>query len=100
MLEQDKIKASELRKHLVEISIPTYFTKFDKIQVKNGGQFMIGQNVTWADLWIANLVDRLDERFSKDIEWNLYPNLKKMKDGFFAIPQIKNYIDKRPASEM
>lgn len=80
---------------MVEITIPKYLNKFEAIQIANGGDFLVGQSVTWADLWVANILENLQLTIAADI-LESYPNLKKLKDAFFAIPSVKAWIDKRP----
>ena len=80
---------------MTEQTLPKYLAKFDKIQAENGGNFLVGPTVTWADVWIANGLERFEDTFGANLLDN-YPNLKKMKAAFFAIPNVKAYVDKRP----
>jgi glutathione S-transferase len=94
--EKDETRKAEMLKTLKEQSLPQYLEKFEKIQAENGGNFMVGKSVTWADVWIANALERFEGSVDAKLLDN-YPNLKKMKDAVFAIPKVKAYAETRPA---
>jgi len=94
-VEQDPTNKADVKKKLLDETLPKYLSKFEKIKADNGGDFIVGPSVTWADVWISNML----ETFESTVEPSLldkYPNLKKMKTAFFAIPNIKAYVAKRP----
>lgn len=57
---------------------------------------MIGKDLTWADVFIADKLDRLEQSEGADV-LDKYPNLKKFKEAVYAIPNIKAYVEKRPS---
>jgi len=95
--EKDPIKKAELQKNLNENLLPKYLTKMEQIQTENGGNFLVGKSATWADAWITNTFDRMEGTIGAGL-LDKYPNLKKYKAAFFAIPSVKAYVDKRPPS--
>jgi len=96
-IEKDENRKAELKKNLIENSLPKFLKKLEEIQIQSGGNFLVGKSATWADAWIANGLERFEGTLGADVLDN-YPNLKKFKAAFFAIPSVKAYVDKRPPS--
>src|SRR5690348_2437655 len=94
-MEKDETKKEELKKALIETSAPKYMGKINEMQGKNGGTWLVGKYTTWADSWIAYCLDFIEMRVGAPI--SNYPNLKKMREAFYSIPQIKEYVANRPA---
>lgn len=92
-------------------------SRFDKIVSQNEGYLVSGQvgpseltkcwpdvlasdaslslQLSWADLTFISLVDYL----CKLVDFNMYkdyPNLTRLKEKVYNIPQIKAWIEKRP----
>lgn len=79
-------------------TVPFYLSRFDKIVADNGGYFVNGQ-LTWADLYFVAISDYLQLMAGNMDFFSSNPNLKALKEKVVAIPQIKAWIDKRPASD-
>jgi len=92
--EKDEAKKEEVKKAFLDGPAPKYLGKFDKIQAENGGNWMVGSSVSWADAWISNALERMEDTVDSNLLAS-YPNLKKMKDSFYAIPNVKAYVAKR-----
>ncbi|KAL0280899.1 UNVERIFIED_CONTAM: hypothetical protein PYX00_002057 [Menopon gallinae] len=77
-------------------TVPFYLSRFDKMVGENGGYFVGGQ-LTWADLYFIAiskyLMDMVNLDFFKD-----YPNLRNLNEKVVSIPQIKDWIARRPAN--
>lgn len=97
--EKDESKQVIIQKALIETKIPSYYSKLDKlIKIENAGNnYFVGNFVTWADAWIYNLLDRIQEMFPQMDFLTNVPNLKNMKETFEAIPEVKTYLEKRKA---
>lgn len=110
-------------------TVPYYLQRLDKAVSENGGYFVGGQvsfaketnaiiftcinllnksessinklilfQLTWADLYFIAISDYLQKMAQLDF-FNDYPNLQALKSKVVNIPQIKNWIAKRPADE-
>lgn len=83
---------------LEEIMGPKWFAKFEAIVGANDGKFLVGKQITWADLYFAAVVNSGLTNSKVDF-LSSYPTLKGYLNAVLSIPQIKAYVDKRPATE-
>jgi len=97
--EADETKKAELKKALLEVHVPKYFGKFDSIVEANGGKWLVGQAVTWADLQVVSGVEQFETLFDPKI-LDKYQNVKKLRDAVMALPKIQEWIEKRPKTVM
>jgi len=72
-------------------SAPKYLDKFEAIQNDNGGSFLVGKSMTWADIFIADKLRSFEE--TVDGILNAYSNLRNLKDAVYSSPAIKAYIE-------
>ncbi|EEB14151.1 glutathione S-transferase, putative [Pediculus humanus corporis] len=79
-------------------TVPYYLKRLDKIVEENGGYFVGGQ-LTWADLYFVAVSDYLQKMAELDF-FSDYPNLQSLKNKVVNIPQIKKWIEKRPADNL
>jgi len=93
--ESDENKKAEYKKTLLDNYVPKYFGKFDSIIEGNGGKWLVGEKLTWADIQIVSGVEQFETLFEPTI-LDKYPNVKKLRDTVLALPQIKEWIEKRP----
>jgi len=75
--------------------LPKYLGKFNDIKGKVGGKFLVGEGLTWADIFIADKLDRLQESEGDDV-LDKYPALKAFKEAVYATPNISSYVQQRP----
>nr|QHU80030.1 glutathione S-transferase S2 [Bemisia tabaci] len=92
--EETKVKKYD---PLVKETIPFYMERLEKQVEENGGYFVNGK-LTWADLWFVGLLDYLNSMAKFDIT-EKYPSIKALKDKVLAVPAIKGWVAKRPATE-
>ncbi|XP_030749148.1 glutathione S-transferase-like [Sitophilus oryzae] len=85
---------NEYQKTLVDEIIPFYVEKLDAIAKENGG-YLVGGRLTWADLVFLGLVDYMNFMAKTDL-LSKAPNLQKVKENVLKVPNVKNYVDKRP----
>lgn len=52
--------------------------------------------LTWADLYVAEMCDRVHSCFDKTFVPN-YPHLQDLMKRVHSLPNVRKYIDKRPA---
>merc|ERR1711963_1231193 len=67
----------------------------EKRLVERGGQFMVGNNFTWADL---HLFYFCSEDFICPSVLQNYPKLSNLVSRVGAMPNIKKWMDTRPAN--
>ena len=88
-------------KRFEEKEYPMIFGELEKRLVANGGEFMVGKQLTCADFiinWITNLMKDYVTSTASFID-EQYPNLKKLSDRIDSIPAIANHIKTRPFSD-
>jgi len=96
--EQNPTKKEEVKKEFVEIIAARYFKKYSKALEENGGKYLVGSGLTWADLFLVMYLELYEDTVSKDI-LKPFPLLKKYKEGIHSIPQIKRTIETRLPSK-
>lgn len=72
-----------------------YLKQFNAIIDANGGKFLVGKDLSWADIWLAHVISNVEIVIGAKLAAN-YPAVQKMKDNVFAVPQIKAWVEKRP----
>ncbi|XP_073985700.1 glutathione S-transferase-like [Rhodnius prolixus] len=91
--ENDPKKKEELRMKLLKETIPFYFEKYEE-RVKNNN-YIANNSLSWADIFFiaySECIDGLVETKSLD----KYRHLNALKEKLYSIPNIKNWIQKRP----
>lgn len=91
--EQDPVKKAALRETFVTTLAPKCLEVLEAIKQKNGGDFLVGKVLTWADINIADKLQILEDTVKADILRD-YPGLAKFKAVVFAVPKLKEYIEK------
>jgi glutathione S-transferase len=79
-------------------TMPFFLKKLDEIAGENDGYFAL-KKLTWADLYFVGLLKYLNHMAGFDITEN-YANLKKVVANAESAPGIKEWIEKRPESNM
>jgi len=95
--ETDLTKRKAIVEDLKANVFPGYLEKFNKVVEKNGGNYLVGKRLSWADLFLVNFL----QIWCDSIDANLlskYPALKKLQENVMAVPAIKDWVDTRPAS--
>ena len=100
IFEKDDAKKAEMHKNLTETMIPRYLGRFSKLIELNGGKWLIGTGVTWADLALAIMTDTLVLKFPDLGLEDKYPHVKNLRDSVNALPQIKKWLQTRPVTEI
>ena len=77
---------------------PKYLGTFDRIVRENNGRNLVGNRVTWADIYLAHVVDNFSKIFNVDLLEN-YPSLSNLVSSVLSTPAIQEWIEKRPKSE-
>ena len=89
-------KDDEGIKNHMTVTIPTAFGQLEKRLESRGGQFMVGNTFTFADLHIYGYVCELpDETMIEG-----YPRLANLVKRVANIPNIKEWVQSRPVTNM
>ncbi|ODM59414.1 Glutathione S-transferase [Orchesella cincta] len=80
-------KKEELKNILLNVQVPFYYSKFEKIVEASKGDYLLGTNYTWADLHIAHTVSFIDKTVKPGL-LDDYPKLKKFSETVFNIPKL------------
>jgi len=96
--EGDEAKKKEGCENLKTVIVPGFGKSMTAILTKNGGQYMVGNGLTWADIAIADIVDLMAKK-NKDVLTKCPPLLDLTK-RVNNLPNIKAWIAKRPVTEL
>ena len=88
----ERNRKEELIKLTGEI-FPTALSQLERILSKRGGQFMVGNDFTWADL---HLFYFCSEDFLEPEIVQTYPKISNLVSRVGQIPNIKNLMQARP----
>lgn len=69
---------------------------FENRMIKNGNGFLVGQSLSWADLYLSQMTEFLDTL--KDEYLNKYPHVKALDEYVRELPGVKNWIKNRPTT--
>merc|ERR1711942_127057 len=96
--ESDEAAKAEKMKKVTEETIPKGLANLEKVLEKRGGQFFVGNAFSWAELHLLQLVDIiLSMKMEQALEAT--PNLANLMARTRNVPNIKKYLEDRPASE-
>jgi len=90
-------KDDQIKKQ-IETNKTKFFDVFDSIIKSNGGAHLVGDKLTWADLWLAFSIDQFQLILGSNIAEGR-ENVNKLKEGVMKTPQIKAWLEKRPKTK-
>ena len=83
----------------MENDLTKFLGTMEKILDANGGGYMVGCGLTWADIAVAVNLSHLTDMFK--VEWE--PKSSKLaafQKKIYSLPNIKKWIDTRPNNSM
>ena len=89
MKEADEAKKKELMEKAKTETVPQFLMQMDKALKSNGGNFLVGSGLTWADISLAQMLRTMSSRMSDAWEKG-FPALVAYRDAVFGQPKIKN----------
>jgi len=101
MFEKDEKRKEELTNQLKNETGPRVFGFLEKKLNENGGKHLVGDCWTYADILVAQQLDSIKQHKTKEEMEALekhYPKLAALAHAVADMPQIKAWLDKRPAS--
>jgi len=72
-----------------------FLTKYEHFLKENGGEHFVGKQLTWADIMIADFLDRLTLLDAHILDG--HSGLKQFVHHIHDLPNIKKHIEHRPA---
>jgi glutathione S-transferase len=69
---------------------------FGHVLDKNGTGYLVGSKLTWVDLYLAELVDKLALFSRKPDIFKQFPSVHKHHQMVYALPQLKKYNETVP----
>jgi len=93
----DGKEKDEKIKEKIETNKTKFYDVFESIIKANGGAHLVGDKLTWADLWLAFSIDQFQVILGSNVAEGRV-NVNKLKEGVMNTPQIKAWLDKRPKS--
>ena len=99
MKEKDEAKKKEMTEKFRKEDIPPFMKNLAEALKDNGGQWLVGDDVTYADIMMAVLLGFIDKRHPGDLEKRA-PLLYKHTEKVLNLPKIKEWISMRPKTDI
>ena len=92
LLEEDEKRKKTLTDTFTSRTLPTLLGQLERRLEGRGGQFFVGNNLTWADIQTFMLVTEVvDKEVAKK-----YPKVENLVERVGQIPNIKKWVQSRP----
>lgn len=94
--EDQKPESKRRAAGFLEQRVPKFFGYFERVMQRNtAGPGMVGKNLTYADLSLAQVLAGLQYAFPKHMRKALgkHKRLKKLHDFVFSRPRIESYVN-------
>ena len=91
LLEEDAGRKKTLTDTFTNRTLPTLLGQLERRLEGRGGQFFVGNNLTWADIQTFMLVTEMDKEMAKK-----YPKVENLVERVGQIPNIKKWVQSRP----
>merc|ERR1712013_382756 len=92
--EQNDDKKSEMMRKLLDETLPNGLARLEARLVERGGQFFVGNNLTWADLHLYTFVEIFQKNNPRVLE--NYPTMKNLLERIEDLPNISQWLKSRP----
>ncbi|CAL8110921.1 unnamed protein product [Orchesella dallaii] len=98
--EQDPQKKTELRDKFLAETYFQYMRKFKDILKKNGTGFLVGNKLSYADIFIAYTVEQVSSWIDvQDWREESYKEVKAHSKMVMSLPGIKEWVESRPKTK-
>lgn len=97
--EKDVDRKKDFEKKLNDITYPKLVDFLDKMLKENGGQWLVGDMLTVADLACFDILDKIIPRADNDI-FQSTPSLKEHYTKVKTHPRVQAWLEKRPKTEI
>jgi len=96
--EADEAIKLKKKETLITETVPFYLSKLEELAVKNNGHLAVSK-LTWADLFFASMLELFKIWTGAEV-LSKYPNLSKVADNVYNLSAIKEWLKKRPVTDM
>jgi glutathione S-transferase len=98
MWHEDEAKKLKIKNNVLDKTLPALFTKLETDLKAKDGKYLVGNSFTWADFILAHFTE-VFESFVDPSFLSNFPTIKSHQKNVQNIPQIKDWIAKRPVTE-
>jgi len=77
-----------------------YLGRFESIIEANGSGWLVGETMTWADVYLYDAIDNIKIAFAADILNENHQLLKQLMTNVYETPGIKEWVQKRPVTQL
>jgi glutathione S-transferase len=91
----DDAKKAEAWNSFKTEHLPGFLDRFEKFLATNGTGYLVGKKLSWADIILAELLDRFVTCYDGPALLSGHPNMEKLMKMVHALPNIKKYVDGR-----
>uniref|UniRef100_A0A6M2DQM2 glutathione transferase n=1 Tax=Xenopsylla cheopis TaxID=163159 RepID=A0A6M2DQM2_XENCH len=96
--ESDEDLKKKKMKEVQDTLIPFFTEKFEKIAKANNGHLALGR-LTWADFVFAGVIEYMSFISQTDF-LGKFPGLKSIYNNVATLPKVKEWIAKRPKTDL
>lgn len=90
--EEDEALKVKYKEEFLAVHLPNCLSKFNSLlEKKKHKDFLVCQELTWADVFIATKMDRMQKTTGQEV-LDSYDAVKKFKDTVFNFPKIQEYL--------
>merc|ERR1712012_1317039 len=82
-------------KNFADVTLQTALGQLEKKLTARGGQYFVGNNLTWADLHVYMYATDLDKA-----AYAKYPKLVSLSERVGDLPNIKAWVESRPKTDL
>nr|QST14962.1 GSTsigma1c protein [Diaphanosoma celebensis] len=97
-MEKDPEKQKEMMKKCMEEKVHPHALIVEKQLIKNGTGFLVGSEITWADLAYYGFFSLLKERCAGALKDT--PHLQSFIESIGNMPTIKKWVSTRPKTDL
>jgi len=93
--EQQKMESKQRASEFLASRMPKFLDYFERVLEGNGGHFLVGRRITYADLSLAQVLAGLRYAFPASTKRALRKRsrLAELGEKVFARPRIRRYLD-------
>jgi len=96
-MEQEAEKKKQLWNKFIEEQYKPFLVRFEEILKKNGTGYLVGKDLTWADLFVFECMSNIHSKHPE--YYTAYPKVMEFIKKIETLPKIKTWIEKRPKTE-
>ena len=89
-LKNDKVKLTEFKETMID-TFHKNATNFEQILTRNGGLYLVGDSMTWADILLVHALTWYVEELGTEI-MQPFPALIDLQNSIINVPNVKRFI--------